>query len=159
MRFTMTCGTATPTGKNRYISRLTRIAAHSRFRNVDSGKSRLDAAFIERQRQYLIRLRASLQGAERSTESEEADITNESAGNPREYEEEAQKVAALALDEDLIARDIERIGRVDRALKKIDEGTYGLSDLSGQRIPQERLEAIPEAIYTRDEEQAREDRR
>jgi DnaK suppressor protein len=37
-------------------------------------------------------------------------------------------------------------------LRKIDEGTYGVSDLSGRPIPRERLEAIPEAICTLAEE-------
>jgi DnaK suppressor protein len=37
-------------------------------------------------------------------------------------------------------------------LRKVEEGTYGLSDLSGKAIARERLEAIPEAICTLDEE-------
>jgi DnaK suppressor protein len=41
-------------------------------------------------------------------------------------------------------------------LKKIEEGTYGLSDISGQQIPRERLEVIPEALYTLSEEERRE---
>jgi DnaK suppressor protein len=34
----------------------------------------------------------------------------------------------------------------ERALAKIEEGTYGLSDISRLPIPRARLEAIPEAI-------------
>jgi DnaK suppressor protein len=34
---------------------------------------------------------------------------------------------------------------VDRALEKVDEGTYGLCDDCGQLISSERLEAIPSA--------------
>jgi DnaK suppressor protein len=49
-----------------------------------------------------------------------------------------------------------RIGDIQRALQKIDEGTYGLSDESGQPIPQSRLEAIPDALYTEREEEERE---
>jgi DnaK suppressor protein len=45
---------------------------------------------------------------------------------------------------------------VDRALEKIAEGTYGLSDVSGQRIPEQRLEAMPDAINTVDEQEASE---
>jgi len=41
-------------------------------------------------------------------------------------------------------------------LEKISEGSYGLSDASGQPIPKERLEATPEAIYTVAEQAARE---
>jgi DnaK suppressor protein len=41
---------------------------------------------------------------------------------------------------------------VKRALQKIEEGTYGLSDLSGAPIPAARLQAIPEALLTVEEE-------
>ena len=46
-----------------------------------------------------------------------------------------------------------RLKDVDRALQKIDEGTYGLSDVSGEPIPKGRLEAMPEAIRTVEEQQ------
>ena len=48
---------------------------------------------------------------------------------------------------------------VNRALEKIEEGTYGLSDLSGEFIAKGRLEAIPEALYTIEEQQRREGER
>jgi len=38
--------------------------------------------------------------------------------------------------------------QIDRALKKIEEGTYGLCDLTGDEIPKARLEAIPYATMT-----------
>ena len=37
------------------------------------------------------------------------------------------------------------LGEVDRALEKVDEGTYGLCDDCGQPISSERLEAMPSA--------------
>lgn len=40
----------------------------------------------------------------------------------------------------------ERILEVERALEKLDEGTYGLCDLCGQLIPSARLEAMPQAV-------------
>ena len=70
--------------------------------------------------------------------------------------DDAQKLATLELEGNLVVRDIARLERVDRALRKIEEGTYGASDQSGQLIARERLEAIPESIYTLAEEQARE---
>ncbi len=42
------------------------------------------------------------------------------------------------------ARSISRsISDIDRALSKLEQGTYGICDGCGQRIPLERLEAIP----------------
>lgn len=46
------------------------------------------------------------------------------------------------------------IVQIDRALAKIAEGTYGLSDRSGQPIPVERLEALPYASLLADEAEA-----
>jgi DnaK suppressor protein len=38
--------------------------------------------------------------------------------------------------------------QIDRALEKIDDGTYGICDLTNEEIPLKRLEAIPYAIMT-----------
>jgi DnaK suppressor protein len=116
----------------------------------------LDKSFIEKQRRHLNQLRATLLAAARGGEADEAEIKSESAGSPREYEDDAQKLDLLELKGNLVVRDVERLDRVNRALKKIEEGTYGLSDMSGKPIPRERLEAAPESIFTLAEEKARE---
>jgi len=36
---------------------------------------------------------------------------------------------------------------IDNALKRIDDGTYGICESRGERIPRERLKAIPWARY------------
>lgn len=38
--------------------------------------------------------------------------------------------------------------QIDRALEKIEEGTYGICDISNEEIPLKRLEAIPYATMT-----------
>ena len=38
--------------------------------------------------------------------------------------------------------------QIDRALEKIDDGTYGVCDITGEEIPLPRLEAIPYATMT-----------
>jgi DnaK suppressor protein len=123
--------------------------------NMTTGKSKLDADFVEKQRHHLMRLRASLKRAAQSAESDEADV-NAEANMAGESEDDAQRLAALELDGNLVVRDIARLERVDRALAKIANGTYGLSELSGKPIPRERLEAVPEAIGTLSEEESRE---
>ena len=123
---------------------------------MQSVKVGLDAAFVERQRQQLLRLRENLLAAARAAESDEADVRAKSAREAAEFEDDAQRLDALERDGNLVVRDVERLERVARALEKIDEGTYGFSDRSGQLIPRERLEAIPEALYTLSEEERRE---
>jgi RNA polymerase-binding transcription factor DksA len=52
--------------------------------------------------------------------------------------------------------DKRRLNDIERAIQKITEGTYGLSDLSGEPIPVARLKATPEAVLTVREEEQRE---
>ena len=122
-------------------------------------RSGLDKAFIENQRQSLLRLRASLIEAAQDAESEEADVNEESDAGAVEFEDDAQRLDALERDGNLVARDVDRLQRIDRALEKIRDGSYGLSDVSGKPIPRARLEAVPEALDTVDEEASREKRR
>ena len=99
-------------------------------------------------------LRAALKGALDSQAREET-ATEDLSSEAHEFEEEAQKLAMLELDQNLANRTASRLVHVERALQKIDEGTYGVSDASGELIPIERLNAVPEAIYTLEEQQAR----
>jgi DnaK suppressor protein len=59
-------------------------------------------------------------------------------GTSQAVERIAQVDAAKRLDE--------KLQDVDRALVKLDEGTYGVCDVCGDPIGSERLEAIPWAV-------------
>lgn len=60
----------------------------------------------------------------------------------------ATEVQLREQDQALIqnARDI--LGRIERALQKLDEGTYGICDKTHKPIPVGRLEAIPYATLS-----------
>jgi DnaK suppressor protein len=45
-------------------------------------------------------------------------------------------------------KEMNLLRQIDRALEKMEEGTYGICDLSGEEIPLKRLEAIPYATMT-----------
>jgi DnaK suppressor protein len=45
-----------------------------------------------------------------------------------------------------------RLAQVERALTRMDEGSYGLSEVSGEPIPVERLDALPWATTLTGEE-------
>jgi DnaK suppressor protein len=62
------------------------------------------------------------------------------------------------LDEGLAEDVREQLAAVERAEERLAAGTYGLSVKSGLPIPDERLEAIPTAELTTDEERAAESR-
>jgi DnaK suppressor protein len=120
--------------------------------------SRIDPSFVEQKRRQLMRLRDELMKTTNAAEGEEGVIENASNLQAREYEDDAQKLDMLEKEGNLVSRDIARLARVERALAKIGEGTYGFSDVSGQRIPNDRLDVMPDAINTVAEQEASERR-
>ncbi len=70
----------------------------------------------------------------------------------------AQPLTALGMDEAIADGMRDRLAAIDRALKRLDQGTYGRSVVSGEPIPDGRLEADPAAELTV-EEAARASRR
>jgi len=123
---------------------------------MSSKTPRFDKAFLERKRRQLLELRNQVQKNSDAGEADEGAIKNESGVQAREYEDDAQKLAMLEMDGNLVIRDLGRLARIERALNKIDEGTYGFSDVSGQPIPDQRLEAAPDATNTVQEQEASE---
>jgi len=59
-------------------------------------------------------------------------------------------------DRQIAARDnvTNILAKVERALQKINEGTYGKSEIDGAPIPLERLEVLPYALTTVAQEEA-----
>jgi len=114
----------------------------------------LDQEFIEQQKQRLLelkseleRVRGGLQEDERFRAEEEEDFTQHDSGDM------SQSLFTREVDA-TVERQVERrLENVERALQKIEEGTYGLSDESGEPIPRGRLDAVPEATRTVEEQQ------
>ena len=63
----------------------------------------------------------------------------------------AQELAAQGVDDAVASSLRDRLAALDRALKRLDDGTYGRSVRSGRPIPDERLEADPAAELTVEE--------
>ena len=57
----------------------------------------------------------------------------------------------LDVEADEAAVDRVTLTLVERALRRIQDGTYGVSEVSGKPIPKERLEAVPYAATLVDE--------
>ena len=101
--------------------------------------------------EQLVRLRDQL-------EAERDDLVTRIAGREQEVHENVQEEsgvddqsddASLLFDResdiDANIDDRDQLVRVEAALRRMDEGTYGLSEVSGKPIPIERLEAVPYA--------------
>jgi DnaK suppressor protein len=116
---------------------------------------RFDKNYLAAKREQLTKLHRQLSNSVRTGTAEERNVNSESSGQAREYEDDAQRLANLELEGTLVERDVQRLARIERALQKIEDGTYGISDESGAFIPSGRLEVMPEAIYTLSEQEAR----
>jgi len=117
-------------------------------------KNDLDQEFIAQQRQRLQDLKAELERVrdgleedQRFRAEEEEDFTQHDSGDM------SQSLFTREVDATVEQQVERRLENVQRALQKIDEGTYGLSDDSGEPIPKGRLEAMPEAVRTVEEQE------
>ncbi len=116
--------------------------------------TKLDQEFIQQQRQRLeelreelVRMRGGLEEDQRERAEDEGDMTENDSGDM------SQSLFTREVDATVEEQVERRIRHVERALQKIEEGTYGLSDDSGEPIPKGRLEAVPEATRTIEEQQ------
>ncbi|MFT4063864.1 TraR/DksA family transcriptional regulator [Paraburkholderia sp.] len=121
-----------------------------------SQQSGLSDAFVEKQRARLEAMQRQILGGEENTVGRERGQLDEQGSEAEESEDEAQRLEQFASSQALRGVNVQRIADIQRALAKIAEGTYGLSDESGEPIPQARLEVMPEAILTVGEQTRRE---
>jgi DnaK suppressor protein len=112
----------------------------------------LDRAFIESQRQKLLAERAQLSSAIDREDDEDRSIHAAAEGQANVSEDLAEDLTISENNRVLSGTLDGRRFAIDRALDKIKEGTYGLSDVSGEPIGLARLEAFPAALCTIDEE-------
>jgi DnaK suppressor protein len=111
-----------------------------------------EKAFLDRQHARLLKLHAEISRTIEAEEAEETGVQAQSLGAAQEAEDDAQRLSLLEVEGTIVRRNMERLPMIERALAKIEDGTYGFSDSSGKPIPRERLEAMPEAIHTADED-------
>src|SRR5258707_14747756 len=116
----------------------------------------LSEEFIAQQRKRLLALRLELLGGEENTIADERTAEEQHGDEAQEFEDEAPGMAQIEVNQALQDVNDQRIRDIERALQKIDEGTYGLSDAGGDPIPKARLEVAPEAILPVGEQSRRE---
>ena len=117
----------------------------------------LDREFIEKQqarleelRTELVRMVEGLEADQRYRAEEEEDFTEHDSGDM------SHSLFTRELDATVEQTLERRLRNVERALQKVEEGTYGICDDTGEPIPRGRLEAVPEAIYTVEPQQRHE---
>jgi DnaK suppressor protein len=116
----------------------------------------LDKEFIERQKRKLLERKAELERMLGETQEVATERSEEEQDTTFDSGDQSQYIFERELDATLEQQFERELEDVNRALEKIEEGTYGLSDDTGEPISRERLEAIPEAIYTVEGQKRRE---
>ncbi len=124
-----------------------------------SAEQSLSPEFIAQQRKRLEALQRQVLGGELNVNARKRGFTEEHGDEAEEFEDTAQDLAQEEVRQAQHDVDEQRVNDIQRALEKIDDGTYGYSDDSGDPIPKARLEAKPEAVLTVAEEEARERQR
>jgi DnaK suppressor protein len=89
----------------------------------------------------------------RGTE-ESARVDDQASDIPEDFGDAGRPLTQEAEDEAVAAQLRERLETIDRALARLEAGTYGRSVLSGKPIPDQRLEADPAAELTVEEARA-----
>ncbi len=117
----------------------------------------LDKEFVDKQGERLEELRAELARMMEGLEEDQQDRA-ESEGDMTENDsgDMSQSLFTREMDATVEQTMEKRLESVGRALQKIEEGTYGICDDTGEPIPRGRLEAMPEAVYTVEAQQRRE---
>jgi DnaK suppressor protein len=99
-------------------------------------------------------LRRERERIEKALAEQEGDNGGDNGGSDQQLGDQGRELYADEFEAGLRARLRAELAAVERAEARLEAGTYGLSVESGQPIPDERLEAIPTAERTA-EEQAR----
>jgi RNA polymerase-binding transcription factor DksA len=107
-----------------------------------------DVKFLKVQREELQARRASeIRRATRLEDEAESLIEDGEMGDVQFDDEGGEgdtMVVQRDLDRVISSQSRQTVEEIDLALARIEVGTYGYSDVSGQPIPRERLEALPE---------------
>ncbi len=107
--------------------------------------------FVKKQHQKLLDLRDSMLDAMSGVAKD--NLRSRAEGNEASaFGMHQADAGSDAYDRDfalsLLSQEQDDLYEIQEALKRIDAGTYGVCEISGEKIPHPRLEAVPFARYT-----------
>ena len=101
------------------------------------------AHFKKRLEELRFQVMRAIEGTKR-----EVTAPDESKGYSQHSADEGTDDFVKNINLEVTSKEFGLLRQIDRALEKINEGTYGVCDLSGEDIPMKRLEAVPYATMT-----------
>ena len=121
----------------------------------DAPKSPFGQKFLDQQREKLLEERARYTRHAESLQAEADQLARDREPGDVQFDDESGEGDSIAVERErdlaMSAQARQAVTEIDAALQRIDDGTYGLSVVSGLPIPKERLEAIPQADMRVDE--------
>ena len=103
--------------------------------------------FLEAQRKSLLEERERLLRHSVALKAEADSLAADREAGDTQFDDESGEGDTLAVERErdlvLSAQAQQTVSEIDHALAKIEDGTYGICEVSGQAIPKERLKAIP----------------
>lgn len=112
----------------------------------------LDATFIDQQQAALLQLREQVEQTIKALHRETSYLIGNTS-EPHDEADEAVDNSQIDIDERQLKVETLRLEEIDRALMKIEKGTYGYCESSGEPIARARLEVLPTAQYSLQEKQ------
>lgn len=104
-------------------------------------------------RELLLEERARLEEERETIRASNKDLEGSMPGENEGGEEDTADLASAIMDKEMdlsVEEEIEdRLAAIDHALHKMEDGTYGICDMSGEPIRESRLKMIPWASLTR----------
>lgn len=80
--------------------------------------------------------------------TQEVKTPDEATGYSQHQADEGTDDFDRTISLEVTSKEYHLLRQIERALEKMEEGTYGVCDLTGEEIPLKRLEAIPYATMT-----------
>ncbi len=105
----------------------------------------LKKAEIAKYKKKLEELRDQMTNLIRDT-SEDVKSADQTKGYSQHQADEGTDDFNRTITLEVTSKEFGILRQIERALEKIEEGTYGICDISGKEIPVARLDAIPYAV-------------
>lgn len=116
---------------------------------VDGGDAEAFDRFVEAQRLALLGEREAYTRSARSLRAEAEELAQDREPGDVQFDEESGEGDSMNVERErdlaLSAQALASVEEIDRALAKIEQGTYGRCEKCGELIPRERLRALPHA--------------
>lgn len=100
---------------------------------------RLGKAKLDKFRKQFILSKQKLMSAVARHNGEELDIDGDDV-------DVVQGAFLHSMHNKITERELNRIGKIDNAIKRIDDGTFGICEECEKQIPEKRLLAMPESV-------------